>query len=145
MSRMDRDSRRNRRQWGPVWNVWWDSWIKNCQGLHICLPTSRFTKSVMLMHSQIQGEQVQIVLEGRTLSTASLGKLLWPSGLILLALPVEALVSVCDGSPRPAVSGSLTPRCPLPPAALCCVLRSYFTIGDHKAAFLPLSLKYPWC
>lgn len=145
MSRMDRDSRRNRHQWGPVWNVWWDSWIKNCQELHICLPTSRFTKSVMLMHSQIQGKQVQIVLEGRTLSAASLGKLLWPSGLILLALPVEALVSVCDGSPRPAVSGSPTPHCPPPPAALCCVLRSYFTIGDHKAAFLSLSLKYPWC
>ena len=91
---MARDSRRNRHQWGPMWNVRWDSWVKNYQGSHMCLPTSRFTKSVTLMHSHIQGEQVQIVLEGRTLSAASLGKLLWPSGLILLALPIQALVSV---------------------------------------------------
>lgn len=144
MSRMARDSRRNRHQWGPMWNVRWDSWIKNYQGLYMCLPTSRFTKSVMLMHSQIQGEQVQIVLEGRTLSAASWGRLLSPSGLILLALPIQALVSVCDGSPRPAVSGSPTPCCPPPPAALCCVLQSYFTMKDHKAAFLLLSLRYPW-
>lgn len=38
-----------------------------------------------------------------------LGKAPLTIGLILLALPIQALVSVCDGSPRPAVSGSPTP------------------------------------